>query len=141
MKRIILIISLIVNCNLIQAKTIDHVMVITHQNSSVNSISRSQLRNLYMGNPSLANMTPILLPHGEIARSIFNVRILGLTESRIQAYWAQMRFSGRQRRPQTAKSIEELILMIASSKNTIGYVPEDTLLPAGIKVIYRTSNH
>ena len=114
-------------------------MVVTHRDSSINTISKSQLRNLFMGNLALPDVTPIALSPGEMARSIFNIRVIGLTESRIQAYWAQMRFSGRQQRPETADSINELILMIESSTNTIGYLPEGTPLPEDIKVIYRSS--
>ena len=94
-----------------------------------------------MGNLSVRELTPIALSPGEVARSVFNVRVVGLTESRIQAYWAQMRFSGRQQRPQTAQSIEELILMIESTDNTIGYLPEDTPIPSSLKVIYRSSEN
>ena len=140
MKRLLLFTCLLVNSIVIYAKSNEHVMVITHRDSSINTISKSQLRNLFMGNLALPDVTPIALSPGEMARSIFNIRVIGLTESRIQAYWAQMRFSGRQQRPETADSIYELILMIESSTNTIGYLPEGTPLPEKIKVIYRSSS-
>tara|TARA_A200000159_G_scaffold158629_1_gene176170 strand:+ start:18277 stop:18702 length:426 start_codon:yes stop_codon:yes gene_type:complete len=139
MKRLFLLTCLLVNCLATHAKSSDHVVVITRQDSSINTISKSQLRNLFMGNLALPDVTPIALSPGEVARSIFNIRVIGLTESRIQAYWAQMRFSGRQQRPETADSIDELILMIESSKDTIGYLPEGTPLPEDIKIIYRSS--
>tara|TARA_B100002003_G_scaffold119110_1_gene109790 strand:+ start:3853 stop:4278 length:426 start_codon:yes stop_codon:yes gene_type:complete len=139
MKRLLLFICLLVNSLVVSAKSNEHVIVVTHRDSSINSISKSQLRNLFMGNLALPDITPIALSPGEMGRSIFNIRVIGLTESRIQAYWAQMRFSGRQQRPETASSINELILMIASSTNTIGYLPEGTPLPDDIKVIYRSS--
>jgi hypothetical protein len=139
MKRLFLLTCLLVNCLATHAKSSDHVVVITRQDSSINTISKSQLRNLFMSNLALPDVTPIALSPGEVARSIFNIRVIGLTESRIQAYWAQMRFSGRQQRPETADSINELILMIESSTNTIGYLPEGTPLPEDIKVIYRSS--
>lgn len=139
MKRLLLLTCLLVNSTLVFAKNAEHVMVITRKDSTIDSISKSQLRNIFMGNLSVAEITPIALSPGEVARSVFNVRVVGLTESRIQAYWAQMRFSGRQQKPATADSIDELILMVESTPNTIGYVPEDTPLPADVKVIYRSS--
>ena len=139
MKRLLLITCLLLNSTATLAKSNDHVMVVTHRDSSIDSISKSQLRNLFMGNLALPGDTPIALSPGEVARSIFNVRVIGLTESRIQAYWAQMRFSGRQQRPETADTIDELILMIESTTNTIGYLPENATLPDDVKVIYRSS--
>ena len=141
MKRLFLLTLFLVSSTVAQAKNNEHIKIVTQANSPVNSISKSQLKSIFMGNLSVRELTPIALSPGEVARSVFNVRVVGLTESRIQAYWAQMRFSGRQQRPQTAQSIEELILMIESTDNTIGYLPEDTPIPSSLKVIYRSSEN
>lgn len=141
MKRIAIIFLTLMFSPLLRAQAPTHVLVITHESSEIDIVSKSQLRNMFMGSISIPNITPIALVPGELARSVFNVRIVGLTESRIQAYWAQMRFSGRQQRPVEASSPQEAILMIQSTPNTITYVPEGTELPEDVKIIYRSSEN
>lgn len=114
----------------------EHIIVITQSDTELQNVSKIMLRNLYMGNLGLGEITPIALAPGELARSIFNVRVVGLTESRIQAYWAQMRFSGRKQRPVEALNAEEAILMVQSTDNTVAYLPAGTPLPENVKVIF-----
>ena len=141
MKRLLLLTTMLLKLSIAGAASNpdEHVVVITNQDSPVETLSKAQLKNIFMGNLILDNITPVALSPGEVARSIFNVRVVGLTESRIQAYWAQMRFSGRLKRPDNADSIEDLIIRIRSSSDLIGYVPEGTPLPDDVKVIYRSS--
>ena len=113
-------------------------MVITQVDTPLDEVNKTMLRNLYMGNIGLGDITPIALSPGELARSIFNVRVVGLTESRIQAYWAQMRFSGRKQRPVEAVNPQEAILMVESTANTVAYVPAGTPLPDSVKVIFES---
>lgn len=141
MKQITLFLAIALFSTLLWAQTPTHIVVITHENSEIKAVNKSQLRNMFMGTVSFSDITPIALAPGEVARSVFNVRVVGLTESRIQAYWAQMRFSGRQQRPVEASSPQEAILMVQSTPNTITYVPEGTPLPADIKIIYRSSDN
>ncbi|MFS1704883.1 hypothetical protein [Alteromonas sp. AMM-1] len=120
----------------LQAQQDEHIIVITQLDTQLNNVNKTMLRNLYMGNLGLGDITPIALAPGELARSVFNVRVVGLTESRIQAYWAQMRFSGRKQRPIEASDPAEAILMVQSTVNTIAYVPAGTVLPKDVKIIF-----
>jgi hypothetical protein len=113
--------------------------VIANSEANIDSISKQQLKNAYMGYLPIDGLILITLPPNERTRAIFNTRIIGLTESRIQSYWAQMRFSGRQQRPLEAASILKAIKLVKDDPNKIAYVPANTPLPQGIKVIYRTA--
>jgi len=62
-------------------------------------LSREQVRNLYMGATLGYGLKPVALPASNRHRSMFNTRVIGLAEARIQSYWAQMRFTGRLRPP------------------------------------------
>ncbi|GGF71427.1 hypothetical protein [Alteromonas lipolytica] len=139
MKRLLLLTLLLIQPLMTEAKSDDHIMVIINKSSDIEQLSKSQVKNIFMGTVSVDNIVPLGLPPGEVARSIFNVRVIGLTESRIRSYWAQMRFSGRLKEPDNASGIDDLIINIRSASNTIGYVPENTPLPDDIKVVFRSS--
>lgn len=62
-------------------------------------LTRIEVRNLFMGEVSNLALEAIALPPDNLTRMLFNTRIIGLTEARIQAYWAKMRFSGRKQPP------------------------------------------
>lgn len=79
----------------------------------------------------------VLAPNSE-ARFVFNTKIVGLTESRIQSYWAQMRFSGRKKAPLEFDSVESLLIYVQNNKDTITYLPADTAIPEGLTIIYKS---
>lgn len=116
----------------------EHIIVIANINAPIDSIDKYQLRNLYMGNLTSTGLTPIDLPPGNIARIVFNTRVIGLTESRIETYWAQMRFGGRKRRPKVFDTIKDTILALNGNPLAITYLPASSPIPIGTKVIYRS---
>ena len=99
------------------------------------TLTRDQVRQIYMGAMSADKLTPLALTPTHNARVVFNIRIIGLTESRIQAYWAQMRFTGRSKPPLEFSSPEALVEHLMNTPGTIGYVPADMSIPANLKVI------
>ncbi|GAC21788.1 hypothetical protein GARC_4851 [Paraglaciecola arctica BSs20135] len=54
------------------------------------------------------DLRAIALPPESQTRVLFNTKMVGLTESRIQSCWAQMRFSGR-KKPPTELTNETLV--------------------------------
>ena len=71
-------------------------------------------------------------------RSIFNAKIITLPESRIQSYWAQMRFSGRMTPPKEYGTLEAMLAYIANNKGAVGYIPAETELLDHLTVIYKS---
>ena len=102
------------------------------------TIKKRQVRDIFMGNNSELLLKPIALAPNSESRFVFNTKIVGLTESRIQSYWAQMRFSGRKKPPQEFASVEEMLVFVQNNKGTVSYVPAETEIPAGLTVIYQT---
>ena len=91
-----------------------------------------------MGAALTYEVTPLALSPNNSARVVFNTKVLGLTESRIQSYWAQMRFTGRKKPPQTLTSEIDIIQKLTSSPNSIGYISADQALPDNLKVLFST---
>ena len=104
------------------------------------TLSKSQVRDLFMSgtSPESLSLSPLSIAPGDQSRTVFNTRIIGLPESRIQAYWAQMRFSGRLTPPKEVESPEQMLDYLKANEGSIGYLPESTQLPEGLKVVYIT---
>lgn len=101
-------------------------------------VKKRQVRDIFMGNNAKLLLTPCALAPNSEARLIFNTKIVGLTESRIQSYWAQMRFSGRKKPPKEFASVDSVLAFVKNNKDTVAYVPSGTEIPEGLTIIYRT---
>lgn len=100
------------------------------------NLTREQVRNLFMGIPVGKGLSPVALSPDNHLRTGFNTRIIGMAESRIQSYWAQMKFTGRKSPPPEFKSEEQLLEFLQNNPGSVGYVSEDTALPSGLQVVY-----
>lgn len=104
------------------------------------ALNREQVRNLYMGASLSYELKPIALKPGNRTRSLFNAKVIGLSESRIQSYWAQMKFTGRMKAPKTLASENAVLEYLLQNPGSVGYVAADTELPTSIQVIFRTGD-
>jgi hypothetical protein len=138
MLRYILFIILFCLCGYADAK--GGVWVITQRLDEDIQLTRQQIRQIYMGiNIPLTDQidsSAVMLSTSHNVRAVFNAQIIGMTESRIQSYWAHMRFSGRSNPPIEYASVNELLDHLTTHKGSIGFVPIGTLLPEPLKLIY-----
>ena len=116
------------------------VWVVANVKSHDFKLTKAEIRNLFMSSGTAFSevLSPVAMTPGSRTRAIFNAKIIGLPESRIQSYWAQMRFSGRKTSPIEFDHLEVMITYISNTEGAIGYVPADTLLPEKITVVYRS---
>jgi len=118
----------------------DNIWVITQKLDKDFTLSKQEVRQIYLGiNIDFTDdvtSSAITLSRQNKVRSQFNAQVIGLTESRIQSYWAHMRFSGRNKPPKEYDSVSSLLDHIVTNKGSIGYVPAETILPNNIVVIY-----
>lgn len=120
----------------IQASAANGLLVIGNTDDLSLELSREQVRNLFMGASLGQDLQPLALKPNTRERSLFNARVIGLTEARIQSYWAQMRFTGRMNPPREFESQQLLIDYLLQHAGSVGYVADDMPLPAGIRVLY-----
>lgn len=119
----------------------DTLQIIAHAEADTLTLTKSQVKELYMsGSASFDNidgtLTAVTIPPGKRARLIFNARIIGLPESRIQSYWAQMQFSGRTSRPIEVEDKTALLNYVQDNRGAVGYVIKGTPLPSNVDVVY-----
>ncbi|WP_338365904.1 hypothetical protein [uncultured Pseudoalteromonas sp.] len=102
------------------------------------ALSKQQMRHIYMGGAMSRQFKAVNLPAGNPLRIDFNTKVVGLTESRIQAYWAQMIFTGRSKPPVEFSSTKEVIAFLLQQENAVAYLPFDTEIPDELTVITLT---
>lgn len=112
------------------------VVVVANTSDPSIQLNRQQVRNLFMGGVIPYKLKAIALPPDNHTRVLFNTKIVGLTESRIQSYWAQMRFTGRKRAPQEFDSETSLLEYLKTNMDVVGYLPDDMVIPEQLTVIY-----
>ena len=89
-----------------------------------------------MGRASNPGLNAIALSPDNLPRVLFNT--IGLTIARIQAYWAQLRFSGRKRPPREFENEAEALEYLRTHAGAVGYCSRYTPLPEGLTVLYRS---
>ncbi len=106
----------------------DDLVLVVHPQSGVETLSRNQVINIYMGRhrqlPSGIAALPVdLAPE----REDFYLLLTDKTLAEINAYWARLIFSGRASPPRQAQSTEELLDLVANNRGAIGYVRRSDL--------------
>ena len=116
----------------------ERVLVVANTAERDLKLTRLEVRNLFMGEASNLALNAIVLTPDNLTRVLFNTKVIGLTEAHIQAYWAQMRFSGRKRPPREFPSEAEALQYVLANEGAVGYFSQDTLLPEGLVILYRS---
>ena len=114
------------------------VLVVANTDDRDLKLTRIEVRNLFMGEASDLALDAIALPPDNLTRVLFNTKVVGLTESRIQAYWAQMRFSGRKQPPREFEDEATALKYVLANEGAVGYFSQDTPLPEGLVILYRS---
>jgi hypothetical protein len=104
------------------------------------TLNQQEVRSLFMGGARRYNFKAVALPPEHPTRVVFNTKVIGLTEARIQSYWAQMRFSGRKKPPLKVSDETKLLQYLQATPNAVGYISADTPIPKGLKIIFRSSD-
>jgi hypothetical protein len=131
----VLTLALLLSTNV---EAIDIIVVANTDQADV-KLEKRQVRDIFMRNNSSLSLKPIALIPNSAARFVFNTKVVGLTESRIQSYWAQMRFSGRDKAPPEFESVDEMLDFLKANKDTVAYLPADTRIPDGLSIVYQTN--
>ena len=113
------------------------IIVVANTDQPEISVGKRQVRDMFMQSNSQYGLKPVTLSPDNQARYVFNTKVVGLTESRIQSYWAQMRFGGKKRPPQEFDSVEAMLNYVKNNKNTVTYLPADIDVPQGLTIIYK----
>jgi len=115
------------------------VKVVANTSGKAITLNKQEVRNLFMGGALTHDLRAIVLPPEDKARVLFNTKVIGLTESRIQSYWAQMWLSGRKTPPKQLSDEQSIINYLLRNEGTAGYVGADFSVPEELTVVYTTN--
>lgn len=118
----------------------NNIIVVANIDSTEITLSRQQVKNLFMGSSLGYNFEVTTLPPSSLVRVNFNTQVIGLTEDRIQSFWAQMRFTGRKVQPKQIDNVESLLEYVETTPGAVTYLPASTKLPSHLKVLYKTEH-
>ena len=139
MKRLIIYISLALFPTMpVLALAEENLVVVANTGGQELTLTREQVRNLFMGASLGYDFRPLALPPRNRTRSLFNTQVIGLTEARIQSYWSQMKFTGRMNPPREFNNKDELLSFIESHEGTVTYLPAGVVIPSGLTIVYST---
>ncbi|MDP5211602.1 phosphate ABC transporter substrate-binding protein [Pseudoalteromonas tunicata] len=118
------------------AEAFTDIAVIVHPTNN-NVIEVSDLKNLYLGKKrTFPDGTPAItlsLQEGLESNSYFNQTVLEKSDSQLKAYWSKLIFTGKGT-PSKQVSQDELINLVASNPNTIGYI-DSSVVTDSVKVV------
>ena len=139
LKRPLLLAFLLTGTAPVQPQThSNHVLVVANIEDRGLQLSQREVCGLFMGRASDVRLNVVFLTPDNLTRVLFNTKVMGLAESRIQAYWAQMRFSGRKRPPREFEDEAAALRYVLANEGAVGYFSQDTPLPEGLVVLYRS---
>ncbi|TYL47583.1 hypothetical protein [Marinomonas sp. IMCC 4694] len=110
--------------------------VISNVNSSLQTLTRNEIRQIYMGGTLSRKYSAVSLPVGSDTRNTFNNTVIGLTENRIQSYWDQLLFTGRSTPPKEMQSVDDVLAYLEKNPDSIAYVPSNMDIPDTYVVVY-----
>lgn len=124
---------------LLSASARADMVVIVSADSGVQSLSREQVINIFMGRyrklPNEAIAAPLDIDGDSPERRYFYSRLLDKTLAEINAYWARLVFSGKTSAPEDVASQREVLARVARDPNAVGYVDKKNLNPQ-VKAVY-----
>ena len=139
LKRPLLLAILLAGATPVQTQTqADRVLVVANVADRDLQLTQREVRSLFMGRASNPGLNAIVLTPDNLTRVLFNTKVIGLTEARIQAYWAQMRFSGRRPPPREFENETEALRYVRANEGAVGYFSQDMPLPEGLVILYRS---
>ena len=113
-----------------------HLVVITHSDSAIHTLSREQVSRIFLGRLKLLPTGErVTVVEAEPLREHFYRRLIGRDIAEINAYWARLQFSGRTQPPLRLHSSEEALAAVLAERNVVGYIDADLLDPRA-KVLF-----
>ncbi|MEJ2405496.1 MAG: phosphate ABC transporter substrate-binding protein [Candidatus Thiodiazotropha sp.] len=116
------------------------VVVVVSATSTVDSLTKSQVSNIFLGKTSS-------FPNGDKAIAIdqkdgssewidFYKKVSGKSGSQLKAYWAKLIFSGRKQPPKQLADSSEVKKSVSSHPNQISYIAEEAV-DSSVKVVLK----
>ena len=123
-------------CGAALANAYADTVVIVSAKSSVSSLSKEQVADLFLGKEtSLAGDSAVLvdMPDGAI-REAFYDKVAGRTLAQVKATWSKLMFTGKGIPPKEVATPADVKKAVAASTHAVGYV-DSAQVDASVKAV------
>ncbi len=114
-------------------------VVVTGANSHIGSLTRDQVRDLFLGHisslPDGISVVLVDLPETSPLREQFYLKVTNKTAAQASALWAKLYFTGRGMPPHEAQSAADVKTFLNRTPGSIGYIDASGIDPS-VKVIF-----
>lgn len=115
------------------------VKLVVHASNSLDSISKDKVADLFLKRVTRWEngraVTPVDQSEKSPVRGAFTKDLLDKEVVWVKSYWQKMIFSGRGTPPAELKSDSEVLDLVKSNADAIGYVADTATIPGGVKVL------
>jgi ABC-type phosphate transport system substrate-binding protein len=138
MKRVgLLLIALA--CSLTARAAMADVVAVVSARSSVTTLSRNQLLDIFLGRanryPDGTPALPLDQAEGSTLRDEFYTKVAGQSSAQIKAYWSKIIFTGRGQPPPTVANDMEVKKRIRDNPAAIGYI-DRAMVDDSVRVVF-----
>ncbi|MCW8876251.1 MAG: hypothetical protein OQK04_16695 [Kangiellaceae bacterium] len=113
------------------------VAIIVHPSNDI-SLTPDKVSRIFLGKdksfPGGKKAVPINQKDAQSVTKEFNQKVIGKSSSQIRAYWSKIVFTGKGSPPKEVTSDAEVLNLISSDPNLIGYI-DASKVSGGVKVI------
>ena len=114
------------------------ISVIVHP-SNTGASDAKVMKRIFLGKAKAfsggGNAIPIELAEGSAVRTTFNGDFLGKTDAQMKSYWGRLVFTGKATAPVQASSDDEMIKIVSSNPDYVGYIDSSKVTDA-VKVVH-----
>jgi len=113
------------------------VEVIVHPSNAA-ALDQDTIQRIFLGKtrafPGGGEAVAISAKDGTAEANEFTEKVLAKTPKQLKAYWAKMVFTGKGTPPRQVESAAEIVKLVSSNPNLIGFVPAGSA-GGGVKVV------
>lgn len=122
---------------LMSASSLAEIAVIVHPSNGA-SLDANAISRIFLGKmksyPGGGQAVPLTLSESSGQTSEFNKKVLKKSGSQLKAYWSKLVFTGKGTPPKVVGSDAEVVGLVSSNPNIIGYV-DASAVTGDVKVV------
>jgi ABC-type phosphate transport system substrate-binding protein len=107
------------------------VVVIVSKTSKVDNVTKTDLKNIFLGKrktwASGDGVVPINLPARTPTRATFDGTVLGMSGDEVGRYWVGQRIRAKAKPPKSVPAPDLVKRLVASIPGAVGYIPASAL--------------
>lgn len=116
------------------------VAIVVNKSVAISEIATDQAADIFLGKidslPNGTKMVPIDQEDAEKVRAEFYTKVVKKDAAQLNAYWSRLIFTGKGEPPKKVADNAEVLALVASNPNIIGYV-DASAVNSSVKVLLR----